>query len=99
VTATAEIEIVDEVRLTDRPCECERPSHHPDHNPRCEQDPKYAVRIRHLGDCSDSAVYWLCQNCLDEAVAWASDLVGSYCSQCRKQVMAVADLVGPVMPL
>jgi hypothetical protein len=99
VTATLDLEMVDEVTLTDRPCECERPDHHPNHDPHCDQDPKYAVRIRHLGDCADTAIYWLCQNCLDEAMRWAGTLVGAYCNKCMKRVLAVSDLVGPVMPL
>jgi hypothetical protein len=97
MTATLDISLTPDV-LADKPCECER-DHHPNHNPHCDQSPRYAVRIRHVGSCGEVTVYLLCQDCLDEAVAWADALVGCYCNQCMTRVLQVSDLVGPVVEL
>ena len=97
MTATIERDLTPDL-LSDKPCECPHRRHHPGHN-HCDQDPKYGVRIRHWDyNCYEAATFPLCQNCLDEALKWAANLVGRYCSQCLLRVREVSDLVGPVMP-
>jgi hypothetical protein len=98
MTLTLDRELVDELEQTDRPCECPMRSHHPATGP-CDQSPKHAARVRHAGECGDSSVFYLCQDCLDKVTAWAKSLIGWRCSNCRLAVMAVSDLVGPVVAL
>lgn len=86
---------------------CRLPDHHPggtlEHWPGgagpCGQMARYGVRLRHQNRCDGTTVRLLCQRCLDYIAIWVAVAVPKCpplpCG-CR---LALADLVGPVMPL
>jgi hypothetical protein len=98
MTATLDNPLAVKATRAEKSCECQRSRHHPGHQ-SCDQSPKYAVRISHYDRCGTNAVYLLCQDCLDEAMRWASAIVNHHCGRCLKNVRKVSDLVGRVVRL
>lgn len=98
MTATLDLTELDFDSLAQQPCECRRDCHHVNHA-KCDQEPLYATRVRHAANCTDDVAVMLCQDCLDEAMQWASSCVGMCCDGCFYAVRAASDLVGPVITL
>lgn len=94
MTAPVADYVLEELTDTPRPCECS--SEHPG---QCDNTAVYAVRLSHLNDCGLIETPLLCQDCLDGNLQSAKELVGAICSVCGFRVSAVADMVGPVLPV